>query len=235
MECFNLARDKIVFGEMRDEVLHDHDKEVVANHEAGHALMAWLLPNADNPDKVTIIPRGQALGATEQPQVEERFNMSERYLRDRIGVMLAGRAAEQVVFNETSSGAQNDLRQATILVRRMVAEWGMSPKLGSACFPRGEAQPFLGREITQPQNFSEYTAERIDQEICHILEEIAQSTRRLLEDNRDRLRALADLLLEKETVEGEELRRLFETTPPGADRIASPAEAMPEARDITAK
>jgi cell division protease FtsH len=222
MECFNLARDKIVFGEMREEVLHDHDKEVVANHEAGHALVAWLLPNADNPDKVTIIPRGQALGATEQTQVEERFNMSESYLRDRIGVMLAGRAAEYVVFNETSTGAQNDLRQATILVRRMVAEWGMSPKIGSASFPRGEAQPFLGRELTQPQNFSERTAERIDQEICRILEEIDQRTKRLLQDNREQLRSLANLLLEQETVGGDELRRLLETTSTSAaaDRIA---------------
>lgn len=105
----------------------------------------------------------------------------------------------------------------------MVAEWGMSPKLGAASFPRGEAQPFLGREITQPQNFSEHTAERIDQEICRLLDEIDQRIRCLLENNRDRLRALAELLLEQETVEGEELRSLFETTPPATDRVASPA------------
>lgn len=221
MESFNLARDKIVFGEKRDEVLHDDDKEVIATHEAGHALMAWLLPKADNPDKVTIIPRGQALGATEQTPVEERFNMSESYLRDRIGVMLAGRAAEQVVFNETSTGAQNDLHQATTLARRMAAEWGMSPKLGAASFPRGEAQPFLGRELTQTQNFSEHTAERIDQEIYRILEETDQHTRCLVEDNRKRLRALTDLLLEQETVEGEELHRLLEKSPPSAAERAA--------------
>lgn len=222
MECFNLARDKIVFGEKREEVLHEQDKEVIANHEAGHTLMAWLLPKADKPDKVTIIPRGQALGATEQTPIEERVNMSESYLRDRIGVMLGGRAAERLVFNETSTGAQNDLRQATTLVRRMVAEWGMSSEIGAASFPRGESQPFLGRELTQGQNFSEHTAERIDQEISRLLEEMDQHTRRLLEENQGRLRALAKLLLEQETVEGEELQRLFETTTPATGRIASP-------------
>src|SRR5699024_1662619 len=135
MECFNIARDKIVLGAPREERLNDDDKEVIAYHECGHALLAQLLPRAEPPDRITIIPRGRALGATEQNPAEERFNRSESDLRDRVGVMLGGRTAEKLIFGEVSTGAQQDLSQATSLVRKMVAEWGMSEQLGATAFP----------------------------------------------------------------------------------------------------
>jgi len=209
MECFTLARDKIVLGDERDEKLGEDDKRVIAYHESGHALMAWLLPHADPLDKITIIPRGHALGATEQRPAEDRYNMTESYLRDRIGVMLGGRLAETAVFGEVSTGSEADLKQATDLARRMVSQWGMSEKLGPASFPRGESQPFLGREMAQPPNFSERTAEAIDAEIRHMLEQIAEQGTRLLRENRGRLDALARRLLEVESLDSEGIDEAF--------------------------
>jgi cell division protease FtsH len=154
------------------------------------------LPTADPLDKVSIIPRGRALGVTEQIPEEEHYNLRKTYLHDRIGVMLGGRAAEQLVFGEVSSGAEDDLKQATRLARHMVTHWGMSEKIGPVAFRRGEEHIFLGREMTQQRDFSEHTA--VEQEIAT-----------LLQQHRDQLESLAQALLEKETLEADEIQSIL--------------------------
>ncbi|MBA1148653.1 ATP-dependent metallopeptidase FtsH/Yme1/Tma family protein [Ectothiorhodospiraceae bacterium WFHF3C12] len=209
MECFTLARDRIVLGDKRDETLSETEKRVIAYHESGHALMAWLLPNADPLDKITIIPRGRALGATEQRPPEDRYNMTESYLRDRIGVMLGGRLAEQLIFGEVSTGSEADLKQATDLARRMVSQWGMSGEIGPSSFPRGESQPFLGREIASNPEFSEQTAELIDREIRSLLDGIAEDGAKRLSQHKAQLEALAERLLEVETLDASGIEQTF--------------------------
>jgi cell division protease FtsH len=205
------ARDKIVLGGKRELIIGDEEKNLVAHHEAGHALVASLLPTADPLDKVTIIPRGRSLGATEQIPEEEHYNLRQGYVRDRIGVMLGGRAAEQLVFGEVSSGAEDDLKQATRLARHMVTHWGMSEKLGPVAFRRGEEHIFLGREMTQQRDFSEHTAQIIDDEISALLKDIEHQVSALLMQNRAQLEALASALLEKETLEADEIQSICES------------------------
>ncbi len=209
MQCLLDARDKVVLGGRRELIIGDEEKKIVAFHEAGHALTASLLPTADPLDKVTIIPRGRALGVTEQIPEEEHYNLRESYLRDRIGVMLGGRLAEIIVFGEVSSGAEDDLKQATRLARHMVTHWGMSEKLGPVAFRRGEEHIFLGREMTQQRDFSEHTAQIIDDEIRSLIQEIEQKTREMLEQHRTDLESLAQALLEKETLEADEIQALL--------------------------
>jgi cell division protease FtsH len=209
MADFSHARDKIVLGAEREALASEDEKKLVAYHESGHALAATLLPHADPLDKVTIIPHGLALGATELLPEEELHNLRYSYLLDRIGVMLAGRIAEQVVFGEVSSGAENDLTQATRLARRMVSQWGMSEKLGPAAFPRNEEHVFLGREIAQPRDFSEQTARLIDEEVRALMIEREQRVRTLLEQNRTQLDALALALLERESLSADEVAALL--------------------------
>ncbi|SDZ75267.1 ATP-dependent zinc metalloprotease FtsH [Microbulbifer marinus] len=209
MTCMLLARDKVVLGSEREMVIGDEDKKTIAYHEAGHALAASLLPNADPLDKATIIPRGRSLGATEQIPEEEHHSLRASYLRDRIGVMLGGRVSEQVVFHELSSGAEEDLKQATRLAQHMVTHWGMSEKLGPVAFRRGEEHIFLGREMAQQKDFSEHTAEIIDEEVVDLIRGIETEVRELLEKHRDKLDALAQALLEKETLEAGEIQQII--------------------------
>jgi cell division protease FtsH len=218
------ARDKVVLGGRREMIVGDEEKTLVAYHESGHALAASRLPHADPLDKVSIIPRGMALGVTEQIPEEEHYNLREGYLRDRIGVMLGGRAAEKVVFGEVSSGAEQDLKQATRLARHMITHWGMSERLGPVSFRRGEEHIFLGREMTQQRDFSENTARIIDDEVHDLLQNIDQQITDLLSANRKLLDALAAALLEKETLEADEIDSILGQPAPvgarGADREA---------------
>lgn len=209
MFCMLQARDKVVLGSEREMVIGDEDKKLIAYHEAGHALAASLLPNADPLDKATIIPRGHSLGATEQIPEEEHHSMRASYLRDRIGVMLGGRVSEQVVFNEVSTGAEEDLKQATRLAQHMVTHWGMSDKLGPVAFRRGEEHIFLGREMAQQKDFSEHTAEIIDEEIVEMVRGIEKEVHALLAQHRDKLDALAAALLERETLEADEIQQII--------------------------
>jgi cell division protease FtsH len=195
-------------------VLSDEEKNLVAFHESGHALAACLLPHADPLDKVTILPRGQALGVTEQIPDVERHNFKQSYLYDRIGVMLGGRGAEKLIFSEVSSGAEEDLKQATNLARHMVTHWGMSDKIGPVAFRRGEEHIFLGREMAQQRDFSEHTAEVIDAEVSRLLKAREADIARLLEQHRSLLEALAKALLEKETLESAEIQDLIAAHPP---------------------
>ena len=224
MALFAVARDKIVLGAEREQAIGDAERRLIAVHESGHALMAWLLPNADPLDKVTIIPRGQALGITEQVPREERHTYKQSYLRDRLGVMLGGRIAEKLVFGEVTTGAENDLEQATDLARKMVSRWGMSEAIGPLAFPRGHEHVFLGRDISAAPNFSEDTARRIDQEIKALVEDVEQEVRGLMRKHEDALTHLAARLLEVETLSRTEIDALLRETgakPPGAHQAAA--------------
>jgi cell division protease FtsH len=208
-EDFEQARDKILLGSKRDEPLGEEEKQLVAYHEAGHALLATLLPGADPLQKVSIIPRGRALGATEQLPEEDRHNLSHHYLLNRIAVMLGGRVAEQLIFGEVTTGSGDDLKQATHLARRMVCQWGMSDRLGPVSFRLGEEHIFLGREMTEPKDFSEPTGRLIDEEIQAILRDMERKAEGILTQYREQLNILAIALLEYETLEAEDVERLL--------------------------
>jgi cell division protease FtsH len=208
-EDFDQGRDKILMGIEREDVIKDEEKKVIAHHEAGHALMALLLPGADPLEKVSIIPRGRSLGATEQIPEEDRHNLSRQYLLDRIAVILGGRAAEKITYQDVSSGAGDDLKKATALARRMVCQWGMSERLGPVTFRKGEPHPFLGREIAEQRDFSEHTARVIDEEIQKITLGMLKKAEDMLEKNKDKLESLAEALLENESLTKEEIDDLL--------------------------
>ncbi len=210
MQDFEEARDKILLGAEREEMINDEEKKVVAYHEAGHALVAKLLPNTDPLQKVTIIPRGRSLGITEQIPETERYNLKKQYLLDRIAVALGGRAAERIVFEDVTNGAAEDFRQVTRIARKMVCNWGMSDKLGPVMFKQGEEHPFLGRELAQQKDFSEHTQQIIDEEIQKILLEMEQKAETLIYDNRTMLDALAEALLENETLDKKQIDWILE-------------------------
>ncbi len=208
MEDFEYARDKVLMGSKRDEVLTGKEKTMTAYHEAGHALLAWILPGIDRLHKVTIIPRGRALGVTQLLPEEDRLNIGESELRSRLIFMLGGRAAEKLIFGEYSAGAENDLAQVTKLARRMVAHWGMSERLGPVAYRTSEEHPFLGREIYEQREFSEQTAHLIDEEVSRILHEAADEAQRLLAQHRDKLDAIAHALEDKEVLDDLEIEEL---------------------------
>jgi cell division protease FtsH len=205
---FDQARDKILMGIEREDVIKDEERRMIAYHEAGHALVAKKYPGADPLDKVTIIPRGRSLGATEQIPEEDRYNLTRSYLLSRVAVMLGGRAAENLVLGDVTSGAGDDLKKATQLVRRMVCQWGMSDKLGPVTFRHGEEHPFLGREMAQQKDFSEETARLIDEEVRRIIQEMEEKAGEILESNRDQLDELAEGLLERESLSREEIEEM---------------------------
>ncbi len=200
-----------MLGNKRDSLLDEYEKRGVAIHESGHALLACLLPNTDPLERVSIIPRGRSLGATEQLPDEERYNLSECYLKDRIAVMLGGRVAERLIYGEASSGAENDLQQATALARRMVSRWGMSGKLGPVSYHREQEHVFRGREIAQPPDFSEDTARLIDEGVRALVRLLEQKAEQTLREHRNELETIAHELVEYETLEAAEIRRLLDT------------------------
>jgi cell division protease FtsH len=206
---FDEARDKIIMGIEREDVIKDKEKEIIAYHEGGHAIVARFLPDADPLEKVTIMPRGHSLGATEQIPKEDRHNFSRSYLLHRIAIMLGGRAAEKLVFDDITSGAGDDLKKATQLARRMVCQWGMSDKLGPVTFRQGEAHPFLGREMAEPRDFSEETARLIDEEVRRIIQDMEKEAVQILESHRDKLDILAESLLHHETISRQEIDELL--------------------------
>lgn len=206
---FSYAMDKVRMGTKREDVLSDEEKEKTAIHEAGHAIAAWFLPEADPVQKVTVVPRGQALGVTMMVPEEDRMSYSEKQLRDMLVVAMGGRAAEKIVYDEYSVGAQNDIERATSIARKMVADWGMSRRLGPVSFKTADEDPFLGREIHQHRNFSEHTMEIIDEEVSVIIQDSMQRAIDLLNQHRDKLDELARQLIEKEELEKEEIRRIL--------------------------
>jgi cell division protease FtsH len=209
MGDFEHARDKILLGPLREDILNEQEKEITAYHEAGHALLAWLLPEVDLIHKVTIIPRGRSLGVTQLMPDEERYNAGEKRLHAQLSFILGGRAAEKLLFDEYSAGAEDDLRQATQLARRMVAHWGMSEIIGPVAFRQGEEHPFLGKEIHEQRKFSEETAHIIDQEVQRFLNNAQERSVHLLSSRRDDLDRLAHALLERESLGQAELKELL--------------------------
>jgi cell division protease FtsH len=208
MRDFEESEDKIRMGAAQQHLVNPGERRVVAYHECGHTVVAWMTPEADPVHKVTIVPHGQALGMTEQVPGEDRHNLSLSYLKARLAVMLGGRTAEEVVFGEVTTGAENDLVEATRLARRMVTRWGMS-KLGLVAFKVDEQQPFLGYELAQGRDYSEATAAQIDHEVQQMLEDTHERVRRCLSDSRARLDALVERLLQEETVGADELTRIL--------------------------
>jgi cell division protease FtsH len=212
MEDFEYARDKILMGTKREEVLSGKEKLMTAYHEAGHVLLAWLVSGTDRVHKVTIIPRGRALGATQLLPEEDRVNIGESELHSRLAFSLGGRAAEKLKFDEFSAGAEDDLKRATQLAKRMVTHWGMSEKLGPVAFRSSEEHPFLGKEIAGPREFSEHTAQLIDEEIVRILGDASRRATEILTEHRDKLDVLATALEREEELDELQIKELIGTS-----------------------
>jgi len=209
MEDFEYAKDKVIMGvERKSMIISENEKKITSYHEAGHALVAKLTPGTDPIHKVTIIPRGMALGVTQQIPIEDKYTLSKSYLNGTIMVLLGGRAAEEIVFNERTSGAGNDLERVTEIARKMVCEWGMSDSVGPITFGKGEEQIFLGKEFSRSKDYSEETAVAIDNEIKRIVNENYEKSNKLLTENIDLLHKLSNLLLDKEVVDAKELDEL---------------------------
>ncbi|HTU26211.1 MAG TPA: ATP-dependent zinc metalloprotease FtsH, partial [Pirellulales bacterium] len=209
MDDFEHARDKVLMGAKREEVLIGKEKEATAYHEAGHTLLAWLVPGADRVHKVTIIPRGRALGVTQLVPEEDRLSVNEDELHARLVFIMGGRAAEKLVFNQYSAGAENDLTQATKIARRMVTAWGMSERLGPVAYKTTEEHPFLGKEFHEQREFSEHTARLIDEEVASILHAAATRATDLLSEHRDKLDKLSHALVEHEVLDEHEIAALI--------------------------
>jgi cell division protease FtsH len=209
MVDFEFAKDKVLMGaERRSMIISDDEKKVTAIHEAGHALVAALLPNADPVHKVTIIPRGMALGLTMQLPADDKHNYSREYLLSQVAILLGGRIAEELTRGDITTGAGNDLERATEMARKMVCEWGMSDALGPLTFGKKEEQIFLGREIAQHQDYSEDTAVRIDQEVRRIVMDNYKRAKDLLDGHRGVLDAIADELLVREVLDADQVKAL---------------------------
>ena len=210
MYDFEVAKDKVLMGvERKSMILSDAEKKVTAFHEAGHALVAAKLPNSDPVHKVTIIPRGMALGVTQQLPVDDRHNYTKEYLETDIAILMGGRIAEEIFLSQMSTGAGNDIERATELARKMVCEWGMSD-LGPLTFGKKEEQIFLGREITQHRDYSEDTAIKIDAEVRKLVSRGYDTAKQILEDHREALRRIAAALLEREVLDAPEIRLLID-------------------------
>lgn len=203
------AKDRQLMGMERKLFLSDNEKMITAFHEAGHTLVAKCLPHTDPVHKVTILPRGQALGVTQQLPDDDRYHYQRSYLISRLAVMLGGRVAEKLHFGETSTGSQNDLRQAMDLAEKMVCQWGMSERLGPLSFPRGEEHPFLGRKLASEKVFSERTAWIIDQEIEKLIDQAEKKATQSLEANLEFLKTLAEQLFDEETLDKARLEDIF--------------------------
>jgi cell division protease FtsH len=208
-EDFEYARDKVLMGSKRDDVLLGKEKTSTAYHEAGHTLLAWFLPNTDRVHKVSIIPRGRSLGVTQLLPEEDRLSFGEKELRSHLIVGLGGRSAEKLVFNELSAGAEGDLNRATQIARRMVTFWGMSERLGPVAFRDSEDHPFLGKEMAEPRRYSEHTAQVIDEEIMRLLNEAAEAAETMLTQHRAELDKLAKALEESETLDERDIEELI--------------------------
>jgi len=228
MEDFEQAKDKVLMGtERKSLILSDRERTSTAYHEAGHTLVARLIPGTDPIHKVTIIPRGRALGLTQQLPLDERHTYPKDYLMATLTVLLGGRAAEDLVFNQFTTGAGNDLERATDLARKMVCNWGMSDELGPITFGRREEHVFLGREIAQSKDFSEETARLIDAAMKNLVDGAYQQARDLLGAHRAELQALAQSLLDKETLDSQEIDRIINSFKQQPEEPETQEEATP--------
>jgi cell division protease FtsH len=210
MQDFEMAKDKVLMGtERRSIVISDEEKRITAYHEGGHTIVAAVIPGTDPLHKVTIIPRGQSLGLTQQLPIDEKHTYPKDYLLNNIAILMGGRAAEEIVLQRATTGAANDIERATEFARKMVCEWGMSEKLGPLTYGKKEEQIFLGREFAQHRDYSESTAVEIDQEVKRIVSEAHERAKTLIRQNLDALHRLAAALLDKETLDGREILRII--------------------------
>ncbi len=233
MQDFELSKDKVMMGaERRSMILSPEEKRNTAYHEAGHALVARLIPGTDPVHKVTIIPRGMALGVTQQVPVDDRHTWSREYILDRLAIMFGGRVAEELVLGHMTTGAGDDIEKATELARRMVCEWGMSDHLGPMTFGKKEEQIFLGRDFTQIKDYSEKTALEIDMEVRRIIGNAYDRAKHLLVENREILDKMADVLLEKEVLDAAEIDEIIQRCSCGNGSVrerSAPVESSPAA------
>jgi len=247
MDDFERAKDKIIMGaERRSLVMPEEERRNTAYHESGHAVVAKLLPKTDPVHKVTIIPRGRALGVTMQLPVEDRYSMDRERLLSSIAVLFGGRIAEEIFMHQMTTGASNDFERATEMARRMVTQWGMSDALGPMVYGENDGEVFLGRSITTHKNVSEVTMQKVDQEIRRIIDEQYALARRLIEENSDKVEAMTKALLEWETLDSDQLNDIMEgkaprepkpkqsgTTPPPPQKDGTTGAAAPSAPAAT--
>jgi cell division protease FtsH len=210
MEDFEKAKDKIMMGaERKSMIMSEEERKNTAYHESGHAIVAKLLPKTDPVHKVTIIPRGRALGVTMQLPLEDRYSMDRDRMRNMISVLFGGRIAEEVFMNQMTTGASNDFERATALARDMVTRYGMSDTLGPMVYAENEGEVFLGRSITKTTNMSEETMRMVDSEIRKIIDEQYSVARKIIEDNREKIEAMTKALLEWETIDAEQIEDII--------------------------
>ncbi len=232
MEDFERAKDKIIMGaERRSMVMPEEERRNTAYHESGHAVVAKLLPKTDPVHKVTIIPRGRALGVTMQLPVEDRYSMDRERLLSTIAVLFGGRIAEEIFMHQMTTGASNDFERATEMARRMVTQWGMSDALGPMVYGENEGEVFLGRSVTTHKNVSEVTMQKVDQEIRRIIDEQYALARRLIEENSDKVEAMAKALLELETLDSDQLNDIMEGKAPRAPSKPTQSGTTPPPKD----
>jgi cell division protease FtsH len=233
MVDFEDAKDKVYMGlERKSKVIKEEDRKVTAYHEGGHALVARFLPLTDAVNKITIVPRGRAAGITWFLPEERDFKYKDQ-LESELAVAFGGRVAEEIVFNRISTGAANDIKQATDLAQQMIRSWGMSDDLGPLSYAKGEEQVFLGREIAQHRDYSESTAQKIDEEINKLIKNSYARAKTVLKENLDILHKLAERLLEKETVMGKELDELIHTLRPGIKLPSNTLEDLKTSAEST--
>jgi cell division protease FtsH len=226
MDDFEMAKDKVIMGaERRSMVMPEEERRNTAYHESGHTVVARLLPKTDPVHKVTIIPRGRALGVTMQLPTEDRYSQDRDRLLNTITVLFGGRIAEELFMHQMTTGASNDFERATEIARRMVTHWGMSDELGTMVYGENEGEVFLGRSITTHKNVSEATLQKVDQEIRRIIDTQYKLARRLLEENRDKVESMAKALLEWETLDADQINDIMTGKPPRPPKAVSAAAA----------
>ncbi len=232
MEDFERAKDKIMMGaERRSMVMPEEERRNTAYHESGHVLVAKMLPKTDPVHKVTIIPRGRALGVTMQLPAEDRYSQDRDRLLNTIAVLFGGRIAEEIFMHQMTTGASNDFERATDLARRMVTQWGMSDVMGTMVYGDNEGEVFLGRSITTHKNVSEDTMRQVDAEIRRIIDTQYALARRLIEENRDKVEAMAAALLEWETLDADQLNDIMAGNSPRPPKVAAPSTPTPPPSD----
>ena len=230
MEDFEKAKDKIMMGaERRTMVMDEEERRNTAYHESGHAVVGKLLPKCDPVHKVTIIPRGRALGVTMSLPEKDRYSFDREFCLNRIAMGLAGRIAEELFMHQMTNGAANDFQRATDLARRMVTQWGMSDLLGPMVYGEEEGEVFLGRSVTTHKNVSETTMQKVDAEIRRIIDDQYNLARRLLEENRDKVETMAHTLLEWETIDADQINDIMEGKQPRPPKPTStPPKSTPD-------
>jgi cell division protease FtsH len=227
MDDFESAKDKIMMGtERRTMIMPEEERRNTAYHESGHAVVAKLLPKTDPVHKVTIIPRGRALGLTMQLPKEDRYSMDKNRILDTIAVLFGGRIAEEIFMHQMTTGASNDFERATDMARRMVTQWGMSDALGTMVYGENDGEVFLGRSVTTHKNVSEATMQKVDEEIRRIIDQQYALARKLIEENSDKIEAMAHALLEWETLDAEQLDDIMAGKPPRAPKPPQPSQSV---------